>query len=114
MIIVMNRHGVPTVGEASLPRKSGKRSPSHSVAAYEFLDLWVIVSLARGRILQWRQQLKLYVRAVLETSTPIGLMDIFKGYKTAVLFVFIVLVVTDETYLCKRAVRRLNHEHPFL
>ena len=59
MIIVMNRQGVLTVGEASktiaLPirsldsRQSGEGSPFHSMAPYECLDLWVIVSLVRGR-----------------------------------------------------------------
>ena len=44
----MNRQGVLTVGEAPLPRQFGEQSPSHSMAAYECLDLWVIVSLYKG------------------------------------------------------------------
>ena len=52
-------------------------------------------------------------QSVLEISTPIRLVDVFKGYKTALLFVRIVLIVADEVQLRKRAIRRLNHEHSF-
>jgi len=58
MVIVMKRQGVLTVVEAlktiALPirsldsRQLGEGFSSHSVDRWEFLDLWVIVSLIRG------------------------------------------------------------------